>query len=188
MIRGKPPGKDGITVRLLQACGPPLYRALARRYSLPGGMYASNGVEAVFDGAAVQEWRQRRSRTIVLSRFCQYFVKYSHVVCILARIRRTLEEAQPVEQAGFRQSFSTLDHIATCRRLIEASHEHRLPLVTTFIDYKKAFDPVEPVKVWEALEEQGERIYVDVIRECYSDCTTVFHPFYKEHGKEIRYR
>ncbi|XGW03199.1 hypothetical protein V3C99_014864, partial [Haemonchus contortus] len=96
--------------------------------------------------------------------------------CILARIRRTLEEAQSVEQAGFRRNFSTLDHIATCRRLIEASREHRLPLVMTFIGYKKAFDSVEPVKVLEALEEQGiERIYVDVLRECYSHCTTVFH-------------
>ncbi|XGW19116.1 hypothetical protein V3C99_003157 [Haemonchus contortus] len=98
--------------------------------------------------------------------------------CILARIRRTLKETQPVEQAGFRRNFGTLDHIATCRRLIEASREHRLPLVMTFIDYKKA---VEPVRVWEALEEQGvERIYVDGLRECYSHCTTVFHPFYND--------
>ncbi|XGW28800.1 hypothetical protein V3C99_008527, partial [Haemonchus contortus] len=33
MPRGKAPGKDGISVDLLQACGPPLYRALARRYT-----------------------------------------------------------------------------------------------------------------------------------------------------------
>uniref|UniRef100_A0A158QKG7 Reverse transcriptase domain-containing protein n=1 Tax=Haemonchus placei TaxID=6290 RepID=A0A158QKG7_HAEPC len=52
---------------------------------------------------------------------------------------------------------------------------------STFTDYKKAFDSVEPVKVWESLEEQGvERIYVDVLRECYSDCTTVFHSFYND--------
>uniref|UniRef100_A0A7I4YNC4 Reverse transcriptase domain-containing protein n=1 Tax=Haemonchus contortus TaxID=6289 RepID=A0A7I4YNC4_HAECO len=60
--------------------------------------------------------------------------------CILTRIRKTLEEAQPVEQACFRRNFSTLDHIATCRRLIEASREHRLLLVMTFIGYKKGFD------------------------------------------------
>ncbi|XGW03200.1 hypothetical protein V3C99_014864 [Haemonchus contortus] len=33
MPRGKATGKDGISVELLQACGPPLYRALARRYT-----------------------------------------------------------------------------------------------------------------------------------------------------------
>uniref|UniRef100_A0A7I4XSI2 Reverse transcriptase domain-containing protein n=1 Tax=Haemonchus contortus TaxID=6289 RepID=A0A7I4XSI2_HAECO len=72
----------------------------------------------------------------------------------MARIRSTLEEAQTVEQAGFRRNFSNLDHIATCRRLIEASREHRLPVMMNFIDYKKAFDSVELVKAWEALEKQ----------------------------------
>nr|CDJ85575.1 RNA-directed DNA polymerase (reverse transcriptase) domain containing protein [Haemonchus contortus] len=87
--------------------------------------------------------------------------------CVLARIRRTPEEAQPVKQADF----------------------HRLSLVMTFIDYKKAFDSVEPVKVWEALEEQGvERIYVDLLRECYSDGTTVFHPFYNDVVEAVRKR
>ncbi|XGW07253.1 hypothetical protein V3C99_010444 [Haemonchus contortus] len=33
MPRGKAPGKGGISVELLQACGPSLYRALARRYT-----------------------------------------------------------------------------------------------------------------------------------------------------------
>ncbi|RCN45659.1 hypothetical protein ANCCAN_08316 [Ancylostoma caninum] len=75
--------------------------------------------------------------------------------CLLTRIRRTLDEAQPVEQAGFRRKFSTLDHIITCCRLIEAAREYQESLVLTFVDYKKAFDSVEPAKVWKALEEQG---------------------------------
>ncbi|KAK6056476.1 hypothetical protein COOONC_06019 [Cooperia oncophora] len=41
-----------------------------------------------------------------------------------------------------------------------------MPLVLTFVDYKKAFDSVEPMKVWESLEEQGiEKIYIDVLQE-----------------------
>ncbi|KIH60190.1 hypothetical protein ANCDUO_09565 [Ancylostoma duodenale] len=75
--------------------------------------------------------------------------------CLLTRIRRTLDEAQPVEQAGFRRKFSTLDHIITCCRLIETAPEYQEPLVLTFVDYKKAFDSMEPAKVWKALEEQG---------------------------------
>ncbi|PIO73312.1 hypothetical protein TELCIR_04719 [Teladorsagia circumcincta] len=39
-----------------------------------------------------------------------------------------------------------LDNIMTCRRLIEESREHHLPLVMTFVDYKKAFNSVEPAK------------------------------------------
>uniref|UniRef100_A0A7I4YXJ4 Reverse transcriptase domain-containing protein n=1 Tax=Haemonchus contortus TaxID=6289 RepID=A0A7I4YXJ4_HAECO len=128
------------------------------------------------DAAPFLELRSVQRTITLLPVLCKLLTR-----CILARIRSTLEEAQPVEQAGFRRNFSTLDHIATCRRLIEASRGHRLPLVMTFIDYKKAFNSVEPLKVWEALEEQGvERIYVDVLRECYSHCTTVFHPFYND--------
>ncbi|EPB67967.1 reverse transcriptase [Ancylostoma ceylanicum] len=98
--------------------------------------------------------------------------------CLLARIRRTLEEAQPVEQAGFRRSFSTIDHIATCTRIIEACREHQMPLIMTFIDYCKALDSVEHHTVWESLLEQGvERKYVDVLKDCYPNRTTKFRPF-----------
>ncbi|PIO72183.1 hypothetical protein TELCIR_05898 [Teladorsagia circumcincta] len=46
------------------------------------------------------------------------------------------------------------------------------------VDYKKAFDSVKPTKVWEALENQGlEKPFVDVLRERYTDCSTVFRPF-----------
>ncbi|KIH60087.1 hypothetical protein ANCDUO_09669 [Ancylostoma duodenale] len=75
--------------------------------------------------------------------------------CLLTRTRRTLDEVQPVEQADFRRKFSTVDHIITCCRLIEAAREYQELLVLTFVDYKKAFDSVEPAKVWKAPEEQG---------------------------------
>ncbi|PIO77337.1 hypothetical protein TELCIR_00574 [Teladorsagia circumcincta] len=40
---------------------------------------------------------------------------------------------------------------------------------------------MEPTKIWEALEDQGvEKSYVDVLRECYTDCSTVFSPFYRD--------
>ncbi|EPB66247.1 hypothetical protein ANCCEY_14661 [Ancylostoma ceylanicum] len=95
----------------------------------------------------------------------------------MTRIRRTLDEAQPVEQAEFRRKLSTLDHIITCCRLIEVAREYQEPLVLTFIDYKKAFDSVKPAKVRKALDEQGvEARYTKVLSECYSGSTTVFRP------------
>ncbi|EPB65051.1 hypothetical protein ANCCEY_15886, partial [Ancylostoma ceylanicum] len=98
--------------------------------------------------------------------------------CITTRIRRTLDEAQPVEQAGFRRKFSTLDHIITRCRLIKVAREYQKALVLTFIDYKKAFDSVEPARVRKALKEQGVAArYTKVLSECYSRCITVFRPF-----------
>ncbi|EYC34233.1 hypothetical protein Y032_0001g316 [Ancylostoma ceylanicum] len=101
--------------------------------------------------------------------------------CILTCIRRTLDEAQPVERAGFRRKFSILDHIITCCRLIEVAREYQEALVLAFIDYKKAFDSVEPAKVRKALEEQSvEMRYSKVLNEYFSVCTTVFRPFHDD--------
>ncbi|KAK6736544.1 hypothetical protein RB195_019308 [Necator americanus] len=62
---------------------------------------------------------------------------------ILTRISRTLDEAQPQEQAGFRQGFSCLEHIQTESRVIEVCREYRLSLLLTFFDYEKTFYSVE---------------------------------------------
>ncbi|KAE9412548.1 hypothetical protein Angca_006271, partial [Angiostrongylus cantonensis] len=60
----------------------------------------------------------------------------------LNRIDRTLDEGQRCEQAGFRKGFSTMDHIHTITRLIEASREYKRPLCLTFIDLEKVFDSI----------------------------------------------
>ncbi|KAE9412760.1 hypothetical protein Angca_002881, partial [Angiostrongylus cantonensis] len=74
---------------------------------------------------------------------------------ILNRIDRTRNEGQPCEQAGFRKGFSTMDHIHTLTRLIEASRAYRRPLCLTFIDLEKAFDSTDIEAVMEALGSQG---------------------------------
>ncbi|KAK6729267.1 hypothetical protein RB195_006362 [Necator americanus] len=74
---------------------------------------------------------------------------------ILTCISRTLDEAQPQEQAGFDQGFSCLDHIQTMSRVIEVCRGHRLLLVLT-VDYEKAFDSVETNTILSALVDQGD--------------------------------
>ncbi|KAK6750534.1 hypothetical protein RB195_002482 [Necator americanus] len=60
-----------------------------------------------------------------------------HVTCRNARIEKVLDEGQPCEQAGFRKGFSTIDHIHTVSKPIEASREYKMPLCLTFIESKK---------------------------------------------------
>ncbi|KAK6734940.1 hypothetical protein RB195_018252 [Necator americanus] len=55
-----------------------------------------------------------------------------------------------------------------------------MPLYLTFIDLKKAFDPVETEAVVEALDNQGVPTqYIKRLRELYSNFTTGISPFYK---------
>ncbi|KAK6730616.1 hypothetical protein RB195_007217 [Necator americanus] len=99
---------------------------------------------------------------------------------ILTRISRTLDEAQPQEQAGFRQGFSCLDHIQTVSRVIEVCREYCLPLVLTFVDYEKAFDSVETNAILSALVDQGvDASYVRTLVNCYERCTTRIQLFHR---------
>ena len=59
------------------------------------------------------------------------------------RIEGTLGEKQPREQAGFRKCHFTSDHSQALNQITEKSKENNLPLCIGFIDYEKAFDPVE---------------------------------------------
>ncbi|KAK6756763.1 hypothetical protein RB195_014908 [Necator americanus] len=110
---------------------------------------------------------------------------------ILTRISRTLDEAQPQEQAGFRQGFSCLDHIQTVSKVIEFCREYRLLLFLTFVDYKKAFDSVQTDVILSALVGQGvDASYVRTLANCYERCTTriqlFHHPLTIPIGKGVR--
>ncbi|EYC07358.1 hypothetical protein Y032_0071g614 [Ancylostoma ceylanicum] len=99
----------------------------------------------------------------LLSVLCKLFTKI-----ILTQISRTLDEAQPQEQAGFRQGFSCMDNIQTVSRVIEVCREYRLPLVLTFVDYENAFDSVERNSILSASVDQGvDASYVRTLADCY---------------------
>lgn len=88
------------------------------------------------------------------------------------RISITLEAKQPIEQAGFRKSFSTIDHIHTLELIIEKYQEKQRALYVTYIDYKKAFDTISHTSIWEALREQEvESEYIKVIKSIYNNNT-----------------
>ncbi|GBP97894.1 hypothetical protein EVAR_63915_1 [Eumeta japonica] len=66
-----------------------------------------------------------------------------------------LDEQQPVEQAGFKRSFSTRDHIHTVKQILEKYNEYNKNVYMVFIDYIKAFDSLSHSYVWVTLERQG---------------------------------
>ena len=55
------------------------------------------------------------------------------------------------EQAGFRESYSTTDHIFTFKLLLDYYLNQKKRIYCAFIDYKKAFDNVNRFKLWNKL-------------------------------------
>lgn len=87
---------------------------------------------------------------------------------ILERITLTLNENQPVEQAGFRKDFSTIDHIHTIKQLIQKYNEYNKQIYLAFIDYSKAFDSLRHQHIWRSLEQQGvQSNYIEILKSLY---------------------
>ncbi|KAJ8705403.1 hypothetical protein PYW07_011230 [Mythimna separata] len=89
------------------------------------------------------------------------------------RIRGTLEKHQPIEQAGFRRGFSTVDHIHCIEMIIDKYQEFKRPLYIGFIDYRKAFDTLDHQSIWKSLESQNiEAKYLKVLQYLYKNCNS----------------
>ena len=61
----------------------------------------------------------------------------------------------PDVQAGFRKARVTRDQIANICWIIEKARELQKNIYFCFIDYPKAFDCVDPNKLWKILQEMG---------------------------------
>ncbi|EYB94618.1 hypothetical protein Y032_0169g215 [Ancylostoma ceylanicum] len=172
------PGPDRISADLLRAGGHHLHVILAehmssylRKERIPNQWRTSRTV-LIHKKGDREDLRNYRP-ICLLSVLYKLFTKI-----ILTRISRTLDEAQPQEQAGFRQGFSCMDNIQTVSRVIEVCREYRLPLVLTFVDYEKAFDSVETNAILSALVDQGvDASYVRTLADCYRQCSTTVQLF-----------
>ena len=59
------------------------------------------------------------------------------------------------EQAGFGKSYSTLDHIFNMKCLIDLYLCKKQRLFCAFIDYKKAFDSIDRIALWQKLLDRN---------------------------------
>ncbi|GBP15861.1 Retrovirus-related Pol polyprotein from type-2 retrotransposable element R2DM; Endonuclease [Eumeta japonica] len=87
---------------------------------------------------------------------------------ILGRISIVLDENKPMEQTGFRKSFSTIDHLHTVKQILEKYKEYNKSLYMAFIDYTKAFENISHKAIWQSLEKQGiPSTYIIIMRSIY---------------------
>ena len=70
-----------------------------------------------------------------------------------ARLQQDVNRELSDVKAGFRKGRGTRDQIANILWIIEKAREFQKNLC--FIDYTKAFDCVDPNKLWETLKEMG---------------------------------
>ena len=90
------------------------------------------------------------------------------------RIQSRIIRNQSADQAAYRPSYSTEDHLLSTVLLLERSAEWNHELWLGLVDFEKAFDTVEHNTLWKALLEQGvEANYVQLIMKLYASQTAI---------------
>ncbi len=85
------------------------------------------------------------------------------------RLQKILISNQPIEQAGFWKSFSTMDHLHSINQIIEKCMERQVELQIAMIDYNKAFDSLSLRFMLKALKNQGiPNKLIMIVNEMYS--------------------
>ena len=72
-----------------------------------------------------------------------------------ARLQQYVNHELTDVQAGFRKGTGTRDQIASICWIIKKAREFQKNIYFCFIDYAKAFDPVDHNKLWKILKEMG---------------------------------
>ena len=89
------------------------------------------------------------------------------------RIVHVIDQILRKNQAGFRKERSCIQQIHILRRIMEGANANNIPLLITFIDFKKAFDSVNRNMMFAILRHYGipEKI-VRAIKLMYEDTTS----------------
>ena len=81
-----------------------------------------------------------------------------------------LTKNQAEDQAGFRKTYQTTDHLATYRMMEQKCQEWRIKMWTATVDFTKAFDSISHNSIWEALLSCNvDHGYVSLLRKLYKD-------------------
>ena len=81
-----------------------------------------------------------------------------------------LDQKQAEDQAGFRKTYQTTDHLATHRLIEQKCHEWGINMWTATVDFMKAFDSISHKSIWEALKSCNvDHEYVSLLKKIYRD-------------------
>ena len=102
---------------------------------------------------------------------CSLPALYKLFLTILyGRLYPVLDQKQAEDQAGFRKTYQTTDHLATYRMMEQKCQEWGIKMWTAPVDFTKPFDSISHKSIWEALMSCNvDHEYVSLLRKFYKD-------------------
>ncbi|KAL3677253.1 hypothetical protein R1sor_027201 [Riccia sorocarpa] len=154
MRHGKVRDLAGLSIELLQWRGPPLWKQVTRLINLA----CQNGLPSAWTERKLVPLHKTGPREIPGNyRMIMVASIYAKLLGNLldTRLREWCESknVQAPVQAGFRKSYSVLDHLLVLRVLGERAKCLRRPLLVLFIDFPKAFDSISRKLLWDRMIE-----------------------------------
>ena len=89
---------------------------------------------------------------------------------LYGRLYPVLDQKEAEDQAGFRKSYQTTDHLATYRLVEQKCHKWGIKMWTSTVDFTKAFDSTSHYSIWEALKSCNiDHDNISLLRKIFRD-------------------
>ena len=169
--KGKSPDSNGILAEDITACDEEtrdmvrqLFNEIIQRNNFTPEEWKKVKIKVINKNGDVENVSNYRP-------ICSLLALYKLFSTILyGRVYRMLDQNQAEDQAGFKKTYQTTDHLATYRLIEQKCHEWRIKMWTATVDFTKAFDSISHNSIWEALKSCNvDHEYVSLLRRIYRD-------------------
>ena len=168
---GKSPDSNGIRAEDIKACDNEtremmrqLFNEIIKRNNFTPDEWKKVKIKVIHKKGDVENVSNYRP-------ICSLPAMYKLFSTILyGRLFPMLDQKQAEDQAGFRKTYQTTDHLATYRMMEQKCQEWGIKMWTATVDFTKAFDSISYNSIWEALKCCNvDHEYVSLLRKIYRD-------------------
>ena len=168
---GKSPDSNGIRAEDIKACNDEtrelmrqIFNEIIKRNNFTPDEWKKVKIKVIHKKGDVEDVSNYRP-------ICSLPAMYKLFSTILyGRLYPMLDQHQAEDQAGFRKTYQTTDHLATYRMMEQKCQEWGIKMWTATVDFTKAFDSISHNSIWEALKSCNvDHEYVSFLRKIYKD-------------------
>ena len=169
--KGKSPDSDGIRAEDIKACDDEtkemvrqIFNEIIKQNEFTPEAWKKVKIKVLHKKGDVENVSNYRP-------ICSLLALYKLFSTILyGRLYPRLDQEQAEDQAGFRSSYQTTDHLATYRMIEQKCHEWGITMWIATIDFTKAFDSITHKSIWKALNSCGiNHEYISLLKKIYKD-------------------
>ena len=165
--KGKSPDSQGIRAEDIKACD-------GETREMVGQIFNENITRNEF---TPKDWKKVTLKVIHKKGDVENVSNYSPICSLPAlyklfstilygRLYPVLDQKQAEDQAGFRKSYQTTDHLASYRIIEQKCHEWGINMWTATVDFTKAFDSITHKSIWDALKYCNiEHGYISLLKK-----------------------